>query len=106
MDTSASDREVLPYLLIHESDNVIVAVAPICKNVILKIGENILTVNDRIELGHKIALQQIPAGEKVIKCGTVIGSATTLIRPGDHVHLHNMKSDYLPTYTLNDAYQE
>jgi hypothetical protein len=25
---------------------------------------------------------------------------TTEIASGDHVHLHNMMSDYLPTYTL------
>ena len=32
-----------------------------------------------------------------------IGSATRDIEPGEHVHLHNMKSDYLPTYTLEDG---
>jgi hypothetical protein len=29
-----------------------------------------------------------------------MGSATRDIVLGEHVHLHNMKSNYLPTYTL------
>jgi hypothetical protein len=36
----------------------------------------------------------------VIKYGVSIGSATRDIELGELVHLHNMKSDYLPTYTL------
>ena len=51
-------------------------------------------------LGHKIACRAIAAGEKILKYGVAIGSATHAIAPGAHVHLHNMHSDYLPTYTL------
>ena len=38
-----------------------------------------------------------PAGDKVMKYGAPIGSATQAIALGDHVHLHNLKSDYTPT---------
>jgi len=34
-----------------------------------------------------------------------IGSATRDIAVGEHVHLHNMKSDYLPTYTREKGNQ-
>jgi len=34
-----------------------------------------------------------------------IGSATRAIKAGEHVHLHNMKSDYIPTYTLEDEHR-
>ena len=54
-------------------------------------------------LGHKVACRRIAAGEKILKYGVPIGSATRDIEPGEHVHLHNMKSDYLPTYTLEDG---
>jgi hypothetical protein len=54
-------------------------------------------------LGHKVACRRIVAGEKILKYGVPIGSATRDIEPGEHVHLHNMKSDYLPTYTLEDG---
>jgi hypothetical protein len=53
-------------------------------------------------MGHKVALVPIAAGEKVCKYGAPIGSATRQIRPGEHVHTHNLASDYLPTYTLDN----
>jgi hypothetical protein len=51
-------------------------------------------------LGHKIARVAVPKGDPVIKYGAPIGRATQAIAPGDHVHLHNLKSDYTPTYAL------
>jgi len=62
-----------------------------------------LTVRGTVPTGHKIALEAIPAGTKVVKFAAPIGSATCPIQPGEHVHLHNLKSDYLPTYTLDDG---
>ena len=35
----------------------------------------------------------------VLKYGAVIGTATSDIGRGEHVHTHNLESDYLPTYT-------
>ena len=52
-------------------------------------------------LGHKIARLPMAAGERVIKYGAPIGRASRAIAPGDHVHLHNLKSDYTPTYALD-----
>jgi len=45
-----------------------------------------------IPLGHKIALKDIGAGEKIIKYGRPIGVATRDIKAGEHVHTHNLKS--------------
>ena len=50
---------------------------------------------------HKIARLAVPAGARVIKYGAPIGRANRTIAPGDHVHLHNLVSDYTPTYALN-----
>ncbi len=52
-------------------------------------------------LGHKIARLPVAAGDKVIKYGAPIGRAVCAIAPGDHVHLHNLVSDYTPTYALS-----
>jgi altronate dehydratase small subunit len=52
-------------------------------------------------LGHKIARLAVACGDKVIKYGAPIGRAARPIAPGDHVHLHNLASDYTPTYALN-----
>lgn len=81
-------------------DNVAVLVRrlPAGARVSLETGEVIL---DRdLGLGHKIACRPIAVGGKIMKYGVSIGSATHPIAPGQHVHLHNMQSDYLPTYTL------
>lgn len=40
--------------------------------------------------GHKAALVSIPKGERVVKYGHPIGTATRDIAPGDHVHEHNV----------------
>ncbi len=45
-----------------------------------------------IPLGHKIAIREIRPGEDVIKYGESIGAATTEVKVGQHVHVHNMES--------------
>ena len=45
-----------------------------------------------IPLGHKISVKEVKSGEKVVEYGEVIGAATKKIRPGDHVHVHNLKT--------------
>ena len=52
----------------------------------------VITAEDEIPFGHKIALKEIKKGQKVIKYGKPIGQATRDIKKGEHVHVHNMKS--------------
>ena len=35
----------------------------------------------------------------MVKYGALIGTATADISRGEHIHTHNLESDYLPTYT-------
>ncbi len=56
----------------------------------------IIHPNDNVEIrddGHKYALRDIAEGENVIKYGMPIGHATRLIRKGEHVHVHNVKTN-------------
>lgn len=56
----------------------------------------IIHPNDNVEIrddGHKYALREIAEGENVIKYGMPIGHATRLIRKGEHVHVHNVKTN-------------
>ena len=51
---------------------------------------------DNVEVradGHKYALRAIAAGENVVKYGMPIGHATCDIAPGEHVHVHNVKTN-------------
>lgn len=54
-----------------------------------------------VALGHKIARRVIHRGAPVVKYGVSIGSSTAEIQPGEWVHLHNMKSDYIASHTRN-----
>ena len=45
-----------------------------------------------IPLGHKIALKDHKVGDTVIKYGHDIGNVVADIKPGDHVHIHNLKT--------------
>lgn len=86
-------------LQISAEDNVGVAARTIEAGESLRIGGKSIVVADRVPTGHKLALVPIAAGEKIIKYGLPIGSATADVGPGQYVHTHNLKSDYLPTYT-------
>lgn len=75
-------------IIISPVDNVAVALSPIEK------GEAVFGVaaRENIPQGHKIALTDISAGERVIKYGFTIGTAKSDIHAGDHVHTHNVKT--------------
>ncbi len=45
-----------------------------------------------VAIFHKFALRDIAAGETVIKYGEAIGKATSVIKTGEHVHIHNVES--------------
>ncbi|HEU0009459.1 MAG TPA: altronate dehydratase family protein [Verrucomicrobiae bacterium] len=49
-----------------------------------------VTAAQPIPAGHKIALAEVPEGGPVRKYGQTIGFAQSRIRPGDHVHTHNL----------------
>ena len=88
-------------LRIHRDDNVLIVVRPIRpgdRDVLD--GRNVVFTQE-IAIGHKVAAREIKAGEKICKCGVPIGSAKETIPLGGHIHLHNLKSDYISTYTLD-----
>jgi hypothetical protein len=89
---------------IHPDDNVLVARRRIDVGEWVSVAGVPVRFEYAIGLGHKVAERGIAKGDKVVKFGIPIGSATEAIPQGGHVHLHNLKSDYLPTYTLNDEF--
>jgi hypothetical protein len=86
-------------LHIHKNDNVVIVVTSIHPGDCEVIDGQNITFAQEIGIGHKVAAKHIKAGEKVYKCGVPIGSAKEEIRLGAHIHLHNLKSDYISTYT-------
>ena len=57
-------------------------------------------VDRDIAVGHKLAARAIAQGETILKYNCPIGVATQPIPAGAFVHVHNVASSYLPTYTL------
>jgi hypothetical protein len=97
-----------PPSIIHlaDADNIAVAVRPLAGGVPIALdnGTTLIPSGD-IAVGHKLAIRPIAVGEKVLKWGCPIGSATRDIAAGEHVHTHNLKSDYLPTFTFQSGHE-
>lgn len=95
-----SDTEDGRLVCLHHKDNVVVLACALKAGETVRIEDSDYVLEQDLGLGHKLARRAIGAGEKIFKYGVAIGSATEPIAAGAHVHLHNMKSDYLPTFTL------
>lgn len=52
-----------------------------------------VVVQEDIPQWHKVAIAEIPQGQPVLKYGECIGIASTCIKPGEHVHAHNLKPE-------------
>jgi SAF domain len=98
MQPASQSRKLLR---IHRDDNVLIAVSPIKSGDRDRIEGQEVTFAENIGIGHKVAARGIQRGEKIYKCGVPIGSAKEMIPAGAHIHLHNLKSDYIATYTLD-----
>ena len=85
-------------LRLHADDNVLTVIAPLAVGDSLIIGGAAFPIPVALPIGHKVAACAIPAGAKILKYGAPIGSATSPIATGEHVHTHNLQSDYLPTF--------
>ena len=85
-------------MLLHPDDNVLVCIAPIAAGESLAIDHAELRAAQDVGVGHKVARSPIAPGENILKYGAPIGSATRAIATGEWVHVHNMKSDYIPTH--------
>ena len=80
---------------LSDRDNVAVAAKPIQKGARLEIDGIEVTALDPIPFAHKIALSAIGEVEQLFKYGVPIGRAKVAIQPGRHVHVHNIRSDYV-----------
>lgn len=90
-------------LRLSQADNVLLATGLVGPGPAPVNGGADITLLAAVTLGHKVAARDIAKGEKILKYGVPIGSATADIPAGAHVHLHNMKSDYTPTHALAET---
>ena len=81
-------------------DNVAVALRALRAGETVAFDGAMLVVERDTAVGHKLAAKAIAAGDIILKYNCPIGIATQDIAVGAYVHTHNVKSGYLPTYTL------
>ncbi len=74
---------------LNKNDNVAVTTFEISPQT--KIASQGIVSIDTIPFGHKICLKSINKGEPIIKYDQVIGFASKSIKPGEHVHSHNLE---------------
>ena len=82
-------------MIIDAKDNVAVAIEPIAKGdaaVYICEGKEVsLPALEDITIYHKLATRDIAKGEPVVKYGEHIGVASSDIKAGEHVHVHNVE---------------
>ena len=82
-------------MIIDAKDNVAVAIEPIAKGddaVYVCGGREVsLPALEDITIYHTLATRDIAKGEPVVKYGEHIGVASSDIKAGEHVHVHNVE---------------
>lgn len=63
--------------------------------------DEITNSKDEIQSYHKIALNDVNANAEIWKYGEIIGFATSSIKRGQLVHIHNLDSSHLPEKEMN-----
>nr|MCU0978212.1 altronate dehydratase family protein [Pirellulaceae bacterium] len=93
---------------LHRDDNICLAARPLDGGARIIAGDRAVTLSGPVKLGHKIAVQRIPQGARVVKYGQAIGVTTENVEPGDWVHSHNLSNgdlelDYAPATQVPPA---
>src|SRR5262249_480637 len=73
---------------LRPEDNVAVAARPLQPGLEVQHHGTVFTLAERIDLGHKIALRDLPKGQAVFKYGQIIGFARQDIPAGSLGHVH------------------
>jgi altronate hydrolase len=92
-DHKAEEASLMDVIRINERDPVVVAPTGLHKGQSVKVaGREILVLED-IPPCHKMAVENIAAGTRVLKYGCPFGVATKDIQQGRWVHTHNVRTE-------------
>ena len=80
-------------VVLHEADNVATAMAVLNPGDTVISSPRLVTASENIPFGHKVAIQPIKRGMKIVKYGEPIGVAKEDIELGACVHVHNLDSE-------------
>ena len=84
-----------PFIRLNPADNVVVALKDMKRGDTIEVDGTAITLLNDILFEHKVAVCDIAEGENVLKYGLPVGHATHKIAAGEHVHEHNLTSNYI-----------
>ncbi|MEX1238213.1 MAG: UxaA family hydrolase [Cyclobacteriaceae bacterium] len=87
------------FLKLHPADNVLISVDNIPAGHDITLDGRQYAVVSAVPRYFKIAAREIRKGEKIIKCGMAIGVAMDDVEVATLVHTHNIRSDYMDSFT-------
>jgi altronate dehydratase len=93
-------------LYLASGDNIAVAARNLAAGTRVHVAGHEIKLQSSVNTGHKFAVRPIKAGETVVKYGAPIGSASADIAAGEYVHIHNLQSDYIRSYTLEPVNEQ
>ena len=83
-------------ILVDARDHVATAFVALAAGTVLKLHASgvhrEVQLREPIDVGHKFAVVDLPAGAPVLKYASAIGRTLKPVRAGEHVHLHNLES--------------
>ncbi len=85
-------------ILLADGDDVLIAVRDLEAGTHRTSTGGTAVVREPVRLGHKVAARDLAKGERVVRAGMSIGSATSAVLAGEWVHTHNLVSDYIVTF--------
>ena len=98
-----TELKACPFMRLHPDDNTLVARLNAAEGKKIDMDGGQVQLSQMIPMAHKIACRHIKSGDVVLKYGMPIGVATVDIAPGEHVHVHNVRSAYTPSVVLHEA---
>ncbi len=90
-------------LRLHPDDDCLVAAVSLRAGEAVEVEGTLVELGADLPVGHKVAAHALAAGRPVRKCGAIIGRTTVDVTAGEHLHLHNLRSDYLPAHLVGGA---
>lgn len=96
--TESHGRPVGLVLLLHPDDNIVIAAQDLAAGSRTQIDGQPVDLPQSVELGHKLARVPLAAGERILRYGAPIGTMAADAAIGEHVHSHNLKSDYIAAH--------
>jgi altronate hydrolase len=83
---------------IHPDDNIAIVTGDVIVGDKLEYDDSVVVATGEVPRFNKIALENIAEGSEVRRYGLPIGIATRNILQGECVHVHNVRSAWIPTF--------